>query len=105
MKYLLTPQILGRFGMSVWYAPFEIENNQLSNLVQFGVATDSLREFLAFDVSQRANYPSHHYVASVYLTKISEELPQRTWLLLRPLRCYLLLKYWQVIENKDMDLM
>ena len=56
--------------MKVWdvslaYAPFEIEINQSSNLIQFGVTTDSLREFVAFDISQRASYPSPSFVASV----------------------------------------
>lgn len=53
------------WDVSLAYAPFEIDINQSSNLIQFGVTTDSLREFVAFDISQRASYPSPSFVASV----------------------------------------
>ena len=58
-----TPWLL--WDVTVAYAPFSIETSQSGSSLEFGVATDSLREFLAFDPSQRASFPRPNYVGSV----------------------------------------
>ncbi|MEC8627536.1 MAG: type IX secretion system sortase PorU [Bacteroidota bacterium] len=58
-----TPWLL--WDVTVAYAPFSIETSQSGSSLAFGVATDSLREFLAFDPSQRASFPRPSYVGTV----------------------------------------
>ena len=58
-----TPWLI--WDVTVAYAPFRVLATQSGNSLEFGVATDSLREFLAFDPSQRASFPRPNYVGSV----------------------------------------
>ena len=53
------------WDVTIAYAPFAIETSQSGNSLEFGVTTDSLREFLAFDPSQRASFPRPSYVGTV----------------------------------------
>ena len=53
------------WDVTIAYAPFAIETSQSGNSLEFGVTTDSLREFLAFDPSQRASFPRPSYVGIV----------------------------------------
>ena len=53
------------WDVTIAYAPFGIETSQSANSVEFGVATDTLREFLAFDPSQRASFPRPNFVGTV----------------------------------------
>jgi len=59
----ITPWLI--WDVTVAYAPFSIETTQSGNSLEFGVATDSLREFLAFDPSQRTIFPRPSYVGTV----------------------------------------
>ena len=53
------------WDVTVAYAPFGIETSQSGNSLEFGVATDSLREFLAFDPSQYGSFPKPTYAGPI----------------------------------------